>query len=210
MKIKKKLLELQNKIHVPKQQYNSFGNYSFRSAEDILEKVKPVLNKLNLILTLTDDIIVKEVAAQNRVYVKATAQLVDVEDNETMTVSAYAREEEIKKGMDVSQITGAASSYARKYALNGLFLLDDNKDSDSTNKHNKEPVNTNRSRSEQEEFPTRQQQKEIKKIMNADVMKQHRRDLRQEYSTLQDKEDFKNFIKEIKQIEQRERRKHAS
>ena len=129
MELKQKLLSIQTELKAPKNQFNSFGNYNYRSCEDILEAVKPLCKKGNVLLTLSDTI--KHVG--ERYYVEATATLYDVETDGCISVSAYAREEETKKGMDSSQITGAASSYARKYALNGLFNIDDTKDSDSTN-----------------------------------------------------------------------------
>ena len=129
MELKQKLLSIQTELKAPKNQFNSFGNYNYRSCEDILEAVKPLCKKENVVLTLSDTI--KHVG--ERYYVEATATLYDVETDACISVSAYAREEETKKGMDSSQITGAASSYARKYALNGLFNIDDTKDSDSTN-----------------------------------------------------------------------------
>lgn len=125
--IVKKLSEIQQKLKAPKNQFNKFGGYNYRSCEDILEAVKPILG--NCVLTITDDI--REVGG--RVYVQATARLSDGSD--VVEVNALARESETKKGMDDSQITGAASSYARKYALNGLFCIDDNKESDQTNQH---------------------------------------------------------------------------
>lgn len=127
-----KLLQVQSELRAPKLQFNAFGKYSYRSAEDILEALKPLLVKHDCLLFLSDEI----VEIGGRVYVKAVANLSSGE--EKISVSAYAREEETKKGTDGSQITGAASSYARKYALNGLFLIDDNKDSDATNRHGKD------------------------------------------------------------------------
>lgn len=125
-----KLSEIQKKLKAPKNQFNDFGKYHYRSCEDILEAVKPLLG--DAVLTLSDEI----VEIGGRVYVKATATLSD--GDERSTVTAFAREAENKKGMDESQITGATSSYARKYALNGMFLIDDNKDADATNQHGKE------------------------------------------------------------------------
>jgi len=125
--MREKLLKIQMELKAPKNQTNSFGGYNYRSCEDILESVKPLLARENLTLRLTDEL----VNIGQRYYIKATAILTD--GNETIENIAYAREEETKKGMDGSQITGASSSYARKYALNGLFLIDDVKDSDSTN-----------------------------------------------------------------------------
>lgn len=125
------LKQIQQELKAPKGQYNSYGKYAYRSAEDILEAVKPLLAKYDAELILSDDI--TEVGG--RIYVKATARFIeyDVETNtnDIATVTAFAREPAERKGMDESQITGTASSYARKYALNGLFLIDDNKDVDS-------------------------------------------------------------------------------
>lgn len=130
MSINEKLLNIQTELKAPKSQYNSFGKYKYRSCENILEAVKPLLKKQNMTLLLVDELQMYG----ERFYIKATAQLIDIETSEKISVSAFAREEETKKGQDGSQITGASSSYARKYALNGLFLIDDNADSDITNK----------------------------------------------------------------------------
>ena len=124
---------IQAKVKAPKGQFNSFGKYHYRSAEDILEAVKQVIYPMGFSIILTDDLIF----AEGRWYIKAEAKLTN--GVETYVSIGLAREEETKKGMDTSQITGAASSYARKYALNGLFALDDTKDSDATNTHDKEP-----------------------------------------------------------------------
>ena len=121
------LLAIQQELKAPKGQYNSFGKYKYRSCEDILEAVKPLLRKHNCTLVISDDIVM----LGTRFYIKATVTLSN--GGESVMTTAFAREEEEKKGADSSQITGAASSYARKYALNGLFCIDDNKDSDSTN-----------------------------------------------------------------------------
>lgn len=129
-----KLMNIQQELKAPKWQYNSFGKYAYRSCEDILEAVKPLLKKEKVVLTISDEL----QYIGNRYYIKATATLIDTESEATISNSAYAREEETKKGMDGSQITGASSSYARKYALNGLFGIDDNKDSDTTNIQSKE------------------------------------------------------------------------
>jgi len=128
------LTEIQNELKVPKNQRNNFGNYNYRSCEDILESVKPIVKKHEATLIVSDEII--EVGG--RIYVKAKAILFYKKEN--ILCFGYAREEETKKGMDSSQITGSASSYARKYALNGLFLIDDTKDSDHTNDHGKQPT----------------------------------------------------------------------
>ena len=126
----KKLLEIQVELKAPKNQYNSFGNYSYRSCEDILEAVKPLCKKHGCVLTLSD--IVKQIG--DRYYIEATAMLFDAESAEMISATASAREPQTKKGSDESQITGAASSYARKYALNGLFDIDDTKDADAEDK----------------------------------------------------------------------------
>lgn len=125
--IYEKLSEIQNELKAPKSNRNTFGNYNYRSAEDILEAVKPLCKKHKTTLKLSDEIIM----LGNRFYVKATATLYDQENSVATETSAYARESEEKKGMDGSQITGTASSYARKYALNGLFNIDDTKDADT-------------------------------------------------------------------------------
>ena len=127
MSIQQKLNEIQTKLKAPKGQYNNFGKYKYRSLEDITEAVKPLLLIAGATLTLQDDI--KEIGG--RIYVEATVTLTDIEDNSQISVKALAREPETKKGMDESQITGTASSYARKYALNGLFAIDDTKDADT-------------------------------------------------------------------------------
>ena len=125
----KKLAEIQKTLKAPKTQFNKFGNYYYRSCEDILEAVKPLLGDHSLILT--DDIML----IGDRYYVKATVKLFDGDGKFVIENSAFAREQEQKKGQDASQITGSASSYARKYALNGMFLIDDTKDADATNTH---------------------------------------------------------------------------
>ena len=137
--IYEKLLNIQNELKAPKSQFNDFGKYKYRNAEDILESVKPLCFKYKATLTLSDEIVL----IGERYYVKATATLTDNEKPELkIWTTAYAREEESKKGMDGSQVTGASSSYARKYALNGLFNIDDTKDSDSTNTHGKDGKET--------------------------------------------------------------------
>ena len=131
-----KLVKVQNELKAPKSQYNSFGKYSYRNCEDILEALKPLLNEVKAIVNISDEIIL----IGERYYVKATVKFIDAETGEVVEASAIAREEETKKGMDASQLTGSTSSYARKYALNGLFAIDDTKDADTTNTHGKENV----------------------------------------------------------------------
>lgn len=122
-----KLLKIQMELKAPKGQFNKFGNFNYRSCEDILEAVKPLVQKYNCVLMLSDTL--RQIG--ERYYIEATATLTDIDDNTSIANTAYAREEESKKGMDGSQITGTSSSYARKYALNGLFCIDDTKDTDS-------------------------------------------------------------------------------
>lgn len=152
MKLHEKLLAIQTKLKAPKGQYNSFGKYSYRSAEDILEAVKPLNAEQGVLLTITDEI--KEIGG--RVYVVATATVSDGTDE--LKVSAFAREPENKKGMDESQITGATSSYARKYALNGLYAIDDNKDAD-TDEHKQQQENAPKKQQKQQAQKQQQQQK---------------------------------------------------
>ena len=135
MSVYTKLLNVQSELKAPKSQYNSFGKYKYRSCEDILEALKPILNKNKATIIISDDILFVE----GRHYIKATVKFIDTENGEMVENSALAREDEVKKGMDSSQITGSVSSYARKYALNGMFAIDDTKDSDSTNTHGAEP-----------------------------------------------------------------------
>ena len=126
MSVYEKLLKIQGSLKAPKGQYNGFGKYKYRSCEDILEALKPLLVENKAVVTINDSL----VQIGERYYVQAIATLIDVEDGEKVSVMAYAREALSKKGMDESQVTGATSSYARKYALNGLFAIDDNKDMD--------------------------------------------------------------------------------
>lgn len=127
MKLEEKLLKIQSELKCNKSQFNKFGGYKFRSNEDILEAVKPLAHKYKCVILQSDEL-------QNigeRYYIKATTSIVDVETGEMICNTAYAREEDSKKGMDGSQITGTASSYARKYSANGLFAIDDTKDADT-------------------------------------------------------------------------------
>lgn len=153
MNVYEKLLQVQAKLKCNKSQYNSFGKYSYRSCEDILEALKPILAEVGAIVVCSDDIVFVEgkdvlevenlktsekttTIKSGRFYVKATIDFIDIESGEKITNTAYAREEENKKGMDGSQVTGSCSSYCRKYALNGMFAIDDTKDSDFTNQGN--------------------------------------------------------------------------
>ena len=129
-----KLMLVQSKLKAPKNQFNKFGNYSYRSCEDILEGLKPLLKEVGAVLIINDEV----VNMANRFYIKATASFISIDDGEKITSTALAREEEERVKFDPAQLTGSVSSYARKYALNGLFAIDDTKDSDTTNKHDKE------------------------------------------------------------------------
>ena len=129
MNVYEKLIAIQSELKAPKSQYNNFGKYAYRNCEDILESLKPLLKEHKSTIYISDEI----VTVLERFYVKATVTFIDAETGEKITNTAYAREEESKKGMDGSQVTGASSSYARKYALNGMFAIDDTKDSDFTN-----------------------------------------------------------------------------
>lgn len=186
-----KLFKIQQELKVPKNQRNTFGNYNFRNCEDIMEASKPVCAKLNCLLTCSDEIIVvgehnpylyeeiyydKDLKKENkktsstgyqRFYVQATATLYDLESGESISTTACAREEETKKGMDASQITGASSSYARKYALNGLLQLDDNKDAD-TNEFSRQQRNQSNNKNSQQknQVATKEISEDQKKLIN--------------------------------------------
>ena len=136
MTIYEKLSTIQVKLNAPKKQYNSYGRYNYRSCEDILEGLKPHLEETKTAVTVNDEVVL----IGERYYIKATATLHDCESDKSVSNTAYAREELTKKGMDASQITGSTSSYARKYALNGLFCIDDVKDADTRDNRQKEAV----------------------------------------------------------------------
>ena len=180
----KELIAIQSELKAPKNQWNDFGKYNYRSAEDILEAVKPLLKKYNCHLTISDEMVV----LGERYYVKATATL--AKEGESISTTAYAREEESKKGMDSSQITGSTSSYARKYALNGLFCIDDTKDSDFTNTHGEEVKPTPRAVNPKETV-----EKELKGAI--DVLSKCKDvasvdEVVKAYKTLWTNQDFKN------------------
>ena len=160
MSVYLKLMNVQTELNAPKNLYNSFGKYSYRSAEGILEALKPLLLKHKAAVVINDDIVFVE----GRHYVKATAKFIDAETGETVESSAFAREANDKKGQDESQLTGATSSYDRKYALNGLFCIDDTKDSDATNTHGKEAPTKTQTQSKQN-TPTRS------KVLSEDQIK---------------------------------------
>lgn len=133
MSVYLKLMKVQTKLKAPKNQRNNFGNYNYRSCEDILEALKPLLEKEKATINISDNIVL----IGDRYYVEANVKFIDAETGDLVEVKAMAREEGNKKGMDSSQLTGSTSSYARKYALNGMFAIDDTKDSDATNTHDK-------------------------------------------------------------------------
>lgn len=161
MSIYAKLSVIQLNLIAPKNQYNSFGKYNYRSCEDILEGLKPCLQETKTAVTVNDEI----VQIGDRYYVKATATLFDCETGERVSNTAYAREEESKKGMDASQVTGATSSYARKYALNGLFCIDDVKDADTRDNRQEEAKKQQKEEKQQKEI----ENMEISKV-KADVL----------------------------------------
>lgn len=184
-----KLMTIQGALKAPKGQYNSFGKYKYRSCEDILESVKPLLSAHDCALVITDDIMM----IGDRIYVKATAKLIS--GSEQVESSAFAREESEKKGMDSSQVTGAASSYARKYALNGLFCIDDTKDSDATNTHGQQPKEEPKTQPKEE--PKKEEPKNTQpkmqpvydEISNAQTIDQLKA-IHKKYPHLKDNKDF--------------------
>lgn len=152
------LLKIQTELKAPKTQFNKFGGYQYRSCEDIVEALKPLQEKYKCVVLLNDELVI----IGDRYYIRATATIIN-EKGDKLSVSALAREPENKKGMDESQITGSSSSYARKYALNGLFAIDDTKDADSTNTHDKEPSKN------QKQIPTLtlEQKRDITELLEA-------------------------------------------
>lgn len=163
MSVVKKLMNVQNKLKAPKNQLNKFGNYNYRNCEDILEAVKPLLFENGLILNISDEIVM----IGDRFYIQAVVKVID-EENNYIEAKALARECVDKKGMDASQITGATSSYARKYALNGLFCIDDTKDTDYCNdKEESKKDNKN----QQNKATTKQQEQLVSDIQIAEIMK---------------------------------------
>ncbi|MCI6610740.1 ERF family protein [Mitsuokella jalaludinii] len=145
------LMAVQAELKAPKNQHNSFGKYDYRSAEDIIEAVKPLLKDNGLFLNMSDEIVL----IGERYYVKATVKVVDVVTGESVQTSALAREAAQKKGMDESQVTGTASSYARKYALNGLFAIDDNRDADTDEYARQTSQNAAGARSQRNAYPSK-------------------------------------------------------
>ena len=184
-----KLAAIQTKLHAPKNQKNTFGGYNYRSCEDILEAVKPLLD--GLVLTITDEV----TDVGGRIYVKATARLTDGKDG--MTATAFAREAESRKGMDESQITGSTSSYARKYALNGLFLIDDNKDADSQD--NREQGQKAKPQPAQKPFDLPAALEWVKKAATVEQVKQRGR---QAYAKATNEEERARIASLVEELEQ--------
>lgn len=145
------LMAVQAELKAPKGQHNSFGKYDYRSAEDIIEAVKPLLKENGLFLNMSDEVVL----VGDRYYIKATVKVVDVVTGESVQTSALARESAQKKGMDESQVTGTASSYARKYALNGLFAIDDNRDADTNEYARQTSQNAAGARSQRNAYPSK-------------------------------------------------------
>lgn len=181
-----KIVSIQHELKAHKGQYNNFGNYAYRSCEDILEALKPLLHKNSLMIYLTDNI----VQIGERIYLQSKVVLTD--GSTVMETTAYAREPDVKKGMDESQITGAASSYARKYALNGMFAIDDSEDADSTNDH-----------AEGSDLPAKCRDLSTELAKNGEKIKKQIRALYEEYKqdpkTLYEKLSAMN--KQIKEVE---------
>lgn len=165
MEFKDKLLTVQTMLKAPKDKYNSFGKYQYRSAEGILESVKPLLASNGLLLTLEDRL----EEAGGRLFIRAFASIQDCETSDTLVVSAYAEIATEKKLMDVSQMTGTASSYARKYALNGLFLIDDTKDADTDEYKTEQETKAEKEPKAAKEPPKRKQRQEPKEDPYKDV-----------------------------------------
>lgn len=188
MKLYEKLNNIQSSLKVAKDQFNAFGKYKYRSCEDILEAVKPLLKEYKCILTISD--VIKNIG--ERYYVEATATLTDIEDGTQISVSASAREDESKKGMDSSQLTGSTSSYARKYSLNGLFAIDDTKDADTTNEHDKTAI---------KDTITEAQRKELISKANNDIKKLKEVCLKYTYTSSEQikKVDFEKILKDLEE-----------
>lgn len=194
--LKEKLMEVQSGLKAPKGQFNSFGKYKYRSCEDVLEALKPLLKKQGLILIITDDI--KMIG--DRFYIQANVTLSDTETGDVLNCSAFAREEESKKGMDGSQVTGAASSYARKYALNGMFCIDDNKDFD-------DPANDQNKAKKMEQQPQQTTDKPRLPILTVEGVKDWNIMLNMFYTSESDAKaagksfSLKNYIDSIRQCD---------
>lgn len=193
--LNEKLIAIQHELKAPKDKFNKFGGYTYRSAEGIMEAVKPLLAKHGVSLTVSDEINL----IGNRFYIKATATLRS--GDETTSTTAFAREEETKKGMDGAQVTGSASSYARKYALNGLFCIDDNKDADTEEYHNQQQ-NTPKAQTRQQPKPQPQAvNNETLQLALAEVRaaqsKQSLNEILKRYTMLYQDATFQAAVREI-------------
>lgn len=175
LNINEKLCKIQGELKAPKGQYNGFGKYKYRSCEDILEALKPLLTKYEMNINISDNII----QVGDRYYVQALVNITDTKTNESVSSTAFAREEESKKGMDASQVTGAASSYARKYALNGLLAIDDTKDSDSLNvskEYTERPKTRDKDNSKEQEIEHMFSIAKSAGVENTQILEKMRRD----------------------------------
>ena len=207
LNVYQKLMHIQNKLKAPKNQYNSFGKYKYRNCEDILEALKPLLLEYNCILVINDNIEEKG----NRFYITAEVKIICCDTEKEISSKASAREEETKKGMDGSQITGTASSYARKYALNGLFAIDDTKDADSTNLGNTENKKNEEQKKEygNKVFPISEKQLKLLKFevekRGAEGMERLKELLYKCYCKKAEEiqiKDFNGILEEIKKIKE--------
>jgi len=187
-----KLIQLRNELSVPKNQFNSFGNYKYRSQEDILEAVKPLLKKYGLLLTISDEMVV----LSDRFYIKATVSIIDGDNgNQSVISTGYAREPQTQKGMNEAQITGSASSYARKYALNAMFLIDDTKDAD-TDEHHKQ---TNKPEKKKPTFDRQKAIDEISKLVKVKILTDaDKSQIKKDIGLAKNKEEFDNIINNVK------------
>lgn len=201
MTLKEKLSIIQQELKAPKNLYNSFGGYSYRNSEGILEAFKPYEDKYKVGLILSDNVSV----IGDRVYVTATALLYDCESAEEITVSAFAREAISKKGMDDAQVTGATSSYARKYALNGLFLLDDTKDPDTDEYHKESESRSKRNQTDKKKTSNKADDHTDNqpKVQNEPTPNQ--KDVAVLRATLQSKGINENFVCKLYKIESLEK-----
>jgi hypothetical protein len=202
MSVYLKLMEVQSELKAPKNQYNTFGKYNYRSCEDIMEGVKPHLKKHKALLIVSDDVVFKE----GRFYVKSTATFIDAETGEKIEATAEARECEEKKGMDAAQVTGSASSYARKYALNGLFAIDDTKDSDATNKHDKEEKKEEKTPQKKEQTPQKKEDFKTKlgNLMIEMYKKEELADKLEELTTFEGKDGIVKGKRELKLLSEKQ------
>ena len=195
LNVYQKLNKIQTELKAPKNQYNSFGKYNYRSLEDITEAIKPLLEKYRCVLHLSDDLII----IGDRYYIRSESYICDIDTEETTRpVYGYARESENKKGMDESQITGSTSSYARKYSLNALFCIDDTKDSDATNTHGIETKNINNNRKQNVNELINKKRAEINKLIkerniNVEFMTEM-------FETLNNHKYDKNNINDVNEI----------